>query len=81
MSTTKNASEVVVLRGGQTVPLPALRVAWSLEDRGLHLQVDPATDELVVAPRERLTDEDRTQLREHREPIVALVRYCDEVRA
>lgn len=39
---TTTASEVVVLRGGLSVPLPALQLLWCLEDRGLLIRLDEA---------------------------------------
>ena len=61
----------VVLKGGLTVPLEALQVAWSLEDRGATFDVEGS--ELVVdGPRSLLTDQDRTAIRRWREHLKAI---------
>lgn len=66
----------VTLKGGLVVPLPALQVAWGLEDRGfdLHLADDGA---LLVSPRDAITDEDRAVIRRWKLHLAALVAYCD----
>lgn len=67
-------SELVTLRGGLTVPLPALQVLWDLEHRGLDLQLDGA--DIVVRPKGRLTEADREQLRRLKPHVIALISYC-----
>lgn len=67
-------SEFVTLRGGLTLPLAAVRLAWDLETRGLHLSLDKG-DVLIVGPRERLTDEDRTLIRQWKSHLRAIVSY------
>jgi hypothetical protein len=78
MPTTLTASETVVLRGGLSVSLPALQLLWALEDRRLTIRLDDDGG-LLVGPRTRLTNADRAAIRQHRDELVALVRYCDEV--
>ena len=51
---------------------------WGLEGRGIQITLDKE-DDLLVAPREQLTDEDRTGIRQHKGEIVSLVRLCDEL--
>jgi hypothetical protein len=64
----------VTLRGGLTIPLGALLLAWSLEDRGAVLMVEQG--QLVVdGPSGFLTDEDRGNIRRWREHLKALVAY------
>lgn len=75
---TASPSETVTLRGGLTVTLPALQLLWSLEERGFNLRVGPS-GRLVVSPASRLTPDERAALREHRDAIVALVRYCEGI--
>ena len=72
------ASEpAVVLRGGLSVPLPALQALWDLEARGFRVQVDG--HELVVFPGSQLTPSDRAAIRVHRDLLIELVRYCEAV--
>ena len=49
--------DLVVLRGGLTLPFAAYRLAWDLEARGLRMGVDG--DFLTVLPPELLTENDR----------------------
>lgn len=72
-----SASDFVMLRGGLTLPLAAVQLAWSLEDRGLHLDLDG--DVLNVGPGDRLTDEDRALIRRWKPHLVALVRSCEVI--
>lgn len=67
-------SDLVVLRGGLTLPLPAVRLALGLEARGLHLRIEDG-DVLVVGPRDRLTDEDRTLIRRWKLHLLTIVAY------
>jgi|KBSMisStandDraft_5_1062788.scaffolds.fasta_scaffold15276_6 hypothetical protein len=68
-----SACDLVVLRGGLTLPLAALRLAWALEARGLHLGVDG--DLLRVGPRDLLTDDDRAELRRWKPHLLAMLEY------
>ena len=76
--TTSTASEFVILRGGSAVEVAALKLLWRLEDRGLDIRLDD-DGRLLVGPRDALTPRDRAGIREHRDSLVELVRYCDEV--
>ena len=67
------SSDFVTLRGGLTLPLAALRLAWDLEDRGLHMTV--LDDRLIVGPRELLTDADRDLIRRWKLHLMAIVTY------
>ena len=67
----------VVLRGGLSVPLAALRLLWDLEARGFSLTDDG--EALRVAPRSRLNQDDDHALRQHRDELLALVRYCEGI--
>jgi hypothetical protein len=71
--------ELVVLKGGLTVPLPALQILWNLEDRGLHFRLDG--DDLIVSPRELMTDEDRAHLRRWKAHVRTILDYCDSGRS
>ena len=78
MVTTAPVSELVALRGGFAVPVEALRILWSLEERSFDIRL--ADDGvLLVAPASRLTIADRTAIRSHRDDLRQLVGYCDEV--
>ncbi len=67
----------VTLRGGLTLPLPALRLVWDLEERGFDISLD-ASGQPVVEPAAVLTDRDRAALHRWRRHVAALIRYVDE---
>jgi hypothetical protein len=67
-----NASELVTLRSGISVPLVALQLLWHLEDRGLNVRVD-ADGSVLVGPHRRLTDHDRGLIREYRDDLRRIV--------
>jgi hypothetical protein len=67
------ATDIVVLRGGVSVPAAAYLLAIDLESRGVHLAGDG--DDLVVGPRDRLTDADRDALRQLKPYVLLLVGY------
>jgi len=67
------SSETVVLKGGVVVSVAALRLGWSLEDRGFSMR--PIADKLEVQPHERLTREDVKLIRAHRDELLQLVNY------
>src|SRR4030095_1061608 len=71
--------DFVILRGGLTVPLPAVRLALELEGRGLRLRVDG--DDLLIGPRELITDEDRAALRRGKPHVLALLTYDADAHA
>ena len=75
---TPPSERFVTLRNGLTLPVPVLRLAWSLEDRGFHIRLDQA-GELCIEPVDGVTDTDRTALARWRQHLVALVHYVDEV--
>ena len=64
----------VVLKGGLTVPLEALQLAWALEDRGATFAVD-GEDLIVEGPRGVLTMENRIAIRRWREHLKAIASY------
>jgi hypothetical protein len=68
--------ETVVLRGGVSVPLSALRLLWSLESRGFRIVADNG---LVVSPSSRLTPEDDRAIRAHRDTLLSLVAYAEAI--
>ena len=68
----------VVLKGGLSVSVAALRALWSFEDRRLIVKVDDR-GRLLVGPGAKLTYEDHAVIRVHRAELIALVRYVDEV--
>jgi hypothetical protein len=67
-------SDLVTLGGGSAVPLPAVRVLWTLEDRGLHVRLEG--DDIIVRPRRLLKDEDRAEIRRLNPHLVTLIAYC-----
>lgn len=67
-------SDFVVLRGGLSLPLAAVRLALDLEARGLHMRREDG-DVLIVGPRELLTAEDRAGLRQWKPQLLAIVTY------
>jgi hypothetical protein len=68
------ATAFVVLKGGLTVPLEALQLAWALEDRGATFTVDG--EALVVdGPPGFLTDEDRAAIRRWRAHLMVIASY------
>jgi hypothetical protein len=73
------SSDYVCLRNGPTVPLAPLQLLWRLEDRGLRFRLDG--DDLVISPKEHLTDDDREQLRRWKAHVRVIVDYCDSGRA
>ena len=73
-----SGSELVILRNGPVVPLAPLQLLWTLEGRGLHFRLDGG--DIVVNPRERLTDADRALLRRWKRHVTAILGYCDSHR-
>lgn len=71
------SSELVHLRGGLTVSAPALRFLWQLEHDGFDIA---CTDDgrLRVTPPSRLTPALTTEIRRHRDELIALVRYTPD---
>jgi len=67
-----SASDFVTY-GRLTLPLAAVRLALALEARGLRLEVDG--QDILVGPRELLTDEDRAQLRRWKAHVLAILSY------
>jgi hypothetical protein len=64
----------VVLKGGLTLPVEALRLALALEDRGATFAVDG--DDLVVdGPPGFLTEDDRIAIRRWRVHLKAITTY------
>ena len=58
LTPTVPVSELVALRGGHAVPVLALRILWSLEERDFDIRL--ADDgALLVVPGSRLTTDDR----------------------
>ena len=74
--TTAPELETVVLKGGLVVSLAALQLGWRLEARGLHLRL-AADGGLIVGPRSRITHEEDAAIRQYRDELLALVRYCE----
>ena len=76
------ADRLVTLRGGLVVPLAALQVAWSLEDRGARFELAD-DDRILVRPASVLTDEDRQNIQRWRGALRAIVAYevPDDARA
>jgi hypothetical protein len=67
----------IVLRGGLQVPLNALRLLWGLEERGFNITEEDSM--LGVSPRSKITAADDIAIRQHRDELLELVRYCETV--
>jgi hypothetical protein len=68
------ATAFVVLKGGLTVQLEALQLAWTLENRGATFVVDG--DDLVVdGPLGFLTEDDRAAIRQWRGHLKVIANY------
>jgi hypothetical protein len=68
---------VITLKGGLTVPIDALRLAWDLEERGFSLtRVDG--DTLSVQPYERLTRDDYQRIRRWKPQLLCVIDYRPE---
>lgn len=59
------------------VPVPALQLLWSLEDRGATFRVDPTEHAFWVDPVTLVTPEDRVLIRRYKNHLVFLLRQCD----
>ena len=66
--------EFVTLKGGLTIPVPALRLALDLEARGIPLATD-ADLQFVVPKDERLTADDLVNMQRCRAHLGAIVEY------
>ena len=66
--------EFVTLKGGLTIPVPALRLALDLEARGIRLATD-ADHQFVVPKDERLTADDLVNIQRWRAHLGAIVDY------
>jgi hypothetical protein len=66
--------EFVTLKGGLTIPVPALRLALDLEARGIPLATD-ADHRFVVPKDERLTADDLVNMQRWHAHLGAMVDY------
>ena len=66
--------EFVTLKGGLTIPVPALRLALDLEARGIPLATD-ADHRFIVPQDERLTADDLVNIQRWRAHLCAIVDY------
>jgi hypothetical protein len=73
------APGIVVLRGGSSVFLPAVQLAWRLENKGCVLVLED--DALVVRPKRLLTVQDREDIRQWLDELKRIARYCADERA
>ena len=64
----------VTLKGGLTIPVPALRLALDLEARGIPLATD-ADHRFIVPHDERLTADDLVNIQRWRAHLGAIVDY------
>jgi hypothetical protein len=74
---TSSEPGLITLKGGLVTSIEVLRLLWALEDRGFHLQ--PEGDRLRVQPSQALSPEDVAAIREHRDELLALVRYSEAI--
>jgi hypothetical protein len=68
---------MVPLRGGDVVTLAALRLLWQLEADAFCLAL--AGDRLRVSPKSRITPDLAAAIRQHRDELIALVRYGETI--
>jgi hypothetical protein len=73
-------TEFVYLRGGLTVPRPALELALDLERRGFRMSLD-ADQQFQIEPAATLTEADLTVIRRWRLHLGAIIGYTCEVLA
>lgn len=73
----RSGSDCVPLKDGPTVPYAAIALATALERRGFLVTTDGA--DLLVAPGDRLTDDDVQQIRRWKAHLLEVVRYCDRL--
>jgi hypothetical protein len=71
---SEEALAFVTLKGGLVVPLEALRLAWSLEDRGATFSVE-GEDFLVDGPADLLTETDQAGIRRWKQHLIAIASY------
>jgi hypothetical protein len=74
---TTPATELVTLKDGLSVSRAALLTLWALEERAFTITEDGGV--LRVKPSSNLTSADDAAIRQHRDELVALVRYCERV--
>jgi hypothetical protein len=75
---TTAALDTIMLKDGFIVSLEALRLAWNLEERGFRVRL--ADDGgLVVSPRSNITPSDDQDIRVHRDELIALARYAEDI--
>jgi hypothetical protein len=65
--------EVVTLRDGVDVPLPALQLLWRLESLGVAMSLDG--EDVVARPKSRVSPADAALLRAHIHAVKRLLRY------
>lgn len=63
----------VFLRGGLALPVEPCLLALELERRGIRLTRDG--EDIIIEPRELLTDDDRQQLRRWKRHVLAILDY------
>jgi hypothetical protein len=79
MTMTSTASELVALRGGLSVPAAAVDLLLDLERRGFDIHIDHADGAIVCRPGRLLTDDDKRAIIALRDPLKALISYCEAV--
>jgi hypothetical protein len=67
-------TEYVYLRGGLTVPRPALELALDLERRGFHMRLDEH-QQFEIEPHAALTESDRARIGRWRLHLAAVFGY------
>ena len=74
LSNNPSLPDFVTLKGGLTLPLPAVELALDLERRGIRLWTEDG-EVLFVGPPKQLTDDDRVALRRWKPHVLALLAY------
>ena len=69
---------LIPLRGGLVVPGAVVLWLLGAESRGLRFEVEQGS-RLLVRPRTLVTSDDDRFIRQHRDLVLACVRYCEDL--
>lgn len=79
MMATTSALEMIVYPGGLVVPQAAVALLCDLERRGVDVHIDTTDGAVVCRPGRLLTDDDKQAITALRDPLKALISYCEAV--
>jgi hypothetical protein len=63
---------------GTLIPDPALRLLWSLEERGVDMRID-GDSTILMKPMSRISASDRDLIRRYKAHLLILIRGCNDV--